>query len=448
MKRDRNAKLFRELSIREAQKNDDRTLKLSFSSEQPYDRWFGREILLHEPGAVDLRRLQEIGVLLWNHHADLPIGQIVSVALDEENHRCTAVVRFDSDEQSDLIYQKVLSGTLKGVSVGYRVTNWEDVEEGEASTNGRFTGPCSIAIRWEPMEISIVSVPADPSVGVGRSEEGYTVKESQMDGEENKKNQTAAKVAKPEGSEQKTAEPTGVQEPAEKHQETDVGEKKGMEAERERSMEILALCRNFGMDAAEFIKSGASVEEVKDAVLQKKAKEEHPVAVHIGEDDKEKFVKKARDGFAMHAGLTVEKPVEGADEYRGFSIVRMAEECLERAGERVKHGDEETMVRAALGNGTGMLSGILSNTANKSMAEGYAMAETTFQYWTKKVPTMISKMLPATACLKRRTWKKSKKERKSKTPSLLKVQLKPLWEPLLENSALPDRPLSMMTWAH
>ena len=38
---------------------------------------------------------------------------------------------------------------------------------GKQSSDGRFTGPCSIAKRWTPYEISIVSVPADPTVGVG-----------------------------------------------------------------------------------------------------------------------------------------------------------------------------------------------------------------------------------------------------------------------------------------
>lgn len=48
------------------------------------------------------------------------------------------------------------------------VDDWEEVLPGKKSTDGRFTGPCDIAKRWTPFEISIVSVPADPTVGVGR----------------------------------------------------------------------------------------------------------------------------------------------------------------------------------------------------------------------------------------------------------------------------------------
>lgn len=368
MKNKKNEKLFREFAIKSAEKNDSREISLSFSSEEPYDRWWGPEILLHEQDAVDLTRLKEIGVLLWNHHSDIPIGQVKDVQLDAVNHRCTAVVRFDTDEQSDLIYQKVLSGTLKGVSVGYVVNNWEEVESGKMSTNGRFTGPVSIATRWEPLEISIVSVPADPSVGVGRSGD-FQTKENEMDKKKQEENKASAPAA--------VKEPVQAKEP--EQQQADRGAE-----ERARVVEIMALCRKFDMDAEEFIKSGATIEKVKDKALEMKFKAEKPVTVTVGEDDREKFLKKAKDGFAMHAGLEVAKPVEGADEYRGFSIVRMAEECLIRAGERVDRRDPEAMVRAALGNGTGMLPGILSNVANKSMADAYQLAETTYQYWTKK----------------------------------------------------------------
>ena len=57
------------------------------------------------------------------------------------------------------------------MSVGYLVDVWEDVAANKKSSDGRFTGPCSIATKWTPHEISIVSIPADPTVGVGRSQD-------------------------------------------------------------------------------------------------------------------------------------------------------------------------------------------------------------------------------------------------------------------------------------
>lgn len=154
------------ISVREIDE-EKRQVELSFSSEEPYERWFGPEILSHNTGAVDLTRLNEIGCLLYNHDRDKVIGRIDNAWV--ENGRGKALVTFDSDEDSDKIYQKVKSGTLKGVSVGYQVDSWEEVSAGKVSSDGKHIGPCSIALRWLPYEISIVSIPADPSVGVGRS---------------------------------------------------------------------------------------------------------------------------------------------------------------------------------------------------------------------------------------------------------------------------------------
>lgn len=162
--------LTRELivnSIRAVEgEGNERKFILSFSSEEPYERWYGLEILDHTEGAIDLTRLNEIGCLLFNHNRDNVIGKINRAWL--ENNRGYAEVEFDTDDESEKIYQKVKSGTLKGVSVGYRVDSWEEVVANKTSADGKFTGPCSIARKWTPYEISIVSVPADPTVGVGR----------------------------------------------------------------------------------------------------------------------------------------------------------------------------------------------------------------------------------------------------------------------------------------
>ena len=122
---------------------NERKFTLSFSSEEPYERWYGLEILDHSPGAVDLTRLNEIGCLLFNHNRDKVIGKVNRAWLD--GGRGYAEVEFDTDEASEVIFQKVQSGTLKGVSVGYRIDSIEEVMAGKTSADGRFTGPCEIA---------------------------------------------------------------------------------------------------------------------------------------------------------------------------------------------------------------------------------------------------------------------------------------------------------------
>ena len=158
---------------------NERKFVLSFSSEEPYERWWGVEILSHAEGAMDLTRLNSIGCVLFNHDRDKVIGKVLRAWI--ENDRGQAEIEFDEDADSEVIYQKVKSGTLKGVSVGYRVTNWEEVAANKKSSDGRFDGPCDIAIRWEPFEVSIVSIPADPTVGVGRSQEEPVVTKPEME---------------------------------------------------------------------------------------------------------------------------------------------------------------------------------------------------------------------------------------------------------------------------
>lgn len=155
---------------------DTRRRTISFSSEEPYRRWFGLEILDHADGAVDLSRLNDVGVLLFNHKTDVVVGKVIRAWV--ENHRGMAEVEFDTDDEAEKIFGKVKSGTLKTTSVRYAVDAWEEVVAGKTSADGRFTGPCQIARKWTPLEVSIVSVPADATVGVGRSDEA----EPQADG--------------------------------------------------------------------------------------------------------------------------------------------------------------------------------------------------------------------------------------------------------------------------
>lgn len=161
--------------IRQVSSEDDtKTIEISFSSEEPYQRWYDHTEVLDHKG-VQLDRLNEIGVVLYNHNRDKVIGKVKKAWV--EDNRGLAVIELDDDEFSTEIYKKVESGTLKGVSVGYSIDTWEEVKAGKESTDG-FAGPCYIARRWTPYEISIVSIPADGTVGVGRSEDDTQTKDT------------------------------------------------------------------------------------------------------------------------------------------------------------------------------------------------------------------------------------------------------------------------------
>lgn len=138
-----------------------RTVELAFSSEIEVERWYGVEILDHSPESVRLDRLRDSGALLVNHDWEDQVGVVESVSIDADR-RGRAVVRFGRSARADEIFNDIVDGIRKHVSVGYRVLAAQLQEVRDEYTDVyRITD-------WEPYEISIVSVPADTTVGIGR----------------------------------------------------------------------------------------------------------------------------------------------------------------------------------------------------------------------------------------------------------------------------------------
>ena len=351
---------------------DSRTVELSFSSETPYGRWFGDEILCHDEECINLERFKNgLGTVLFNHDRDAVVGHIEKVWL--EDNRSKALVRFDTDEQSETIFQKVQSGTLQGVSVGYAINRYEVLEDEDTkSTNGRFNGPAYVVTDWEPLEISIVSVPADPTVGVGRSaEEIHTSIDTQED------NTRMDQEKNLEVQEVKSAPvETGL---------TQADLQKAMEQERKRTSEITAMFRDFDVEGAdEAIVLGKSVEEAREMVMDQLRARNKGVSVTMGEAESDKFRAAAQDAVLMAAGIPVADAAPGAQELRGYSMVEMARESLRReSGSTVNFGDNMELARAAI-NSTSTFPAIMSNLANKSVMVGFNEAETTYQIWAGK----------------------------------------------------------------
>jgi HK97 family phage major capsid protein/HK97 family phage prohead protease len=158
----KTGKLYRSAEFdRAAVKADERTVELSFSSEEPVQRFFGFEILDHGPGSADLSRLNAGGALLVDHDTSDQVG-VVERAEIGADRRGRAKVRFGNSTRANEIFQDVKDGIRRLVSVGYRIRKMvtEKVEEDVETLR---------AMSWTPLEISLVSVPADITVGVGRA---------------------------------------------------------------------------------------------------------------------------------------------------------------------------------------------------------------------------------------------------------------------------------------
>jgi len=236
---------------------EDRTFEFPFSSEYPVARYFGNEILSHEPKAADLSRLNDSAPLLFNHNPDKVIGVVERAYIDGKRRRGYARVRFSRNAFAQEILSDVKDGILRNVSFGYSIDKMEERGSGDF-----------VATAWSPYEISVVSVPADKTVGIGRSLEPTDDAAS------------AAPTPDPLPSMENTTPDLAVV------------RAEAAEAERSRIADISALCDKHGMAdlGRQLIESGRSIDEARAAVLDKMNIPQEPVnmsAAEIGLSEKE-----------------------------------------------------------------------------------------------------------------------------------------------------------------
>lgn len=134
---------------------------LTFSSETPVERWFGQEILDHTPEAVKLERINRGGALLLNHDRNQQIGVVLKAEITGDK-KGKALVKFSRSAKAEEVFLDVIDGIRSNVSVGYKYHELKLEREKDDESVYRVTS-------WEPCEISLEAIPADPNVGVGRS---------------------------------------------------------------------------------------------------------------------------------------------------------------------------------------------------------------------------------------------------------------------------------------
>lgn len=142
---------------------ENRTVEIAFSSEMTGERWYGTETLSHERSAVRLDRINNGGALLMEHNRSDQVGVVQKAWIDDDK-KGRAVVKFSKSARGQEIFQDVVDGVRQLVSVGYMIHG----ERVEKLDGGR---EAVTATDWEPYELSLVSIPFDDSVGVGRAME-------------------------------------------------------------------------------------------------------------------------------------------------------------------------------------------------------------------------------------------------------------------------------------
>lgn len=145
---------------------DNGTVRLSISSDQPYLRYNWAdgeqyyEVLDHSEGSVDLSRISNGASLLFNHKRDIQIGIINSPSI--EKGRCYVNAKLSNAPDVASYKTRVEEGILKDTSIGYEVTD-------EGTPIGEIDGVPAYKFKFAIHEASLVTIPADTTVGLGRS---------------------------------------------------------------------------------------------------------------------------------------------------------------------------------------------------------------------------------------------------------------------------------------
>ena len=174
---------------------DNRTIMIGVSSEEPVERRFGMEVLGHNEDEIDMSFMQQgRSPLLLDHDHTKQIGVVEEFGIDKENKRTVAKVRFSKNKMADEVYRDVLDGIRQNISVGYQVNSMEKEEEERDGV------PIYRVNSWKALEVSAVSIPADMSnqIGFARSKEAQKIEINPNSIEERKMENKVEETKTPE----------------------------------------------------------------------------------------------------------------------------------------------------------------------------------------------------------------------------------------------------------
>lgn len=336
-----------------------RTVELVFASETPVDMWYGTEILSCAPGAMRMGVRQQTMPLLFNHDMHDLLGVVERIWIGADR-LARALVRFGKDERGEWAMRQVDDGVLVNVSFMYRVFKWEEDTENDTLT----------ALEWEPYEITLATVPADPSVGVGRSADAAQENGVQLVRKAGAAPATASSTQPPAQIAQSTQEPAmpfrmqrhRLQEQAESTTSTGCTAtgttltattvengaagatetralQRGADAERQRMTEIEAICKRYDLGAdvrTGMIQRGATVEQARltaaDIVLERARAQGKPAA-DFGETHNPDLSKGDKARYSMIRAVN-------ASLSRDWSKAGFELECSNEIGKRLGRGPQ------------------------------------------------------------------------------------------------------------
>jgi hypothetical protein len=374
-------------------------LEFPFSSEEPYLRsnWWDEpwvEVLGHADGECDLTRLNAGAAVFVNHGLDKTedsplalIGRTVRAWI--EGGRGYVEVKLSRRDDMEGLIQDITDDLVPNVSVGYQILERTLIKQTEGAPDEyRVT-------KWQPMEVTLCDIPADATVGIGRSIEQpsqptrYTVVDLPEEGSFARGNDMSQAQQPASG---------GVQQP-----DLNAIRAEAIAAERTRAADIRTAVRSANLDAAyadELIDGNVTVDAARAAVLEKLAARTTAASISsradiqmIGDETENR-----RDFMAnaiMHRANPNIKLEDGSRQFAGLSLIELARDCLELRGIKTRGMDKMQIAQRAF-EGTSDLPSVLANVANKSLRQAYLSAPRTFTGWARQATASDFKTISRT----------------------------------------------------
>ena len=368
------------------------------------------EELIVNDNSVRLERMNNGAPFLDSHSSwslSSVMGSVVPGSVRIEGGKGYATIKLSSAPDVADAVHKIMEGTIRSVSVGYRVHEYKITKRDGQRELWQ-------AVDWEPMEVSAVAMPADAGAVIRSSKDG--AEPALHPCLITRQDQTAAILANKRGNQMaEDTLPGGDQTRAVVTPPAPVITPAAPTADAIRAeimattTTVLDLCARHGLDAkfgTDMIGRGVTLDAIRVAVLDKIAERDaaggrthEPTFAQVrGEAANDVAFRDGMELAIMHranpGGVTLTEP---ARQFRGMTLIEMAREALQRANVNVRGMSKLELAGAALGiqsgmqqrSNTGYHGGsdfpfILANVANKSLRAAYDGTPRTFTAWAKQ----------------------------------------------------------------
>jgi len=391
-------------------KRENRSVTASLSSETMVDKIFGKEILVHDQGAIDMSRAINGLPLLANHNKGaLPIGRVQNVHLGNDKKLRGTLQFSDATQEARDAWALVEDGTLTDLSISYRILDYEQQRNKEG-------GDVYSVTKWLPFEASVVTIPADSDVGIGRSLEITDSVPQPEDPEMDKPNIEngaggGANVSILDEVNERTQAGFAAGQRAEQARLTaiDTAERSlctALPTIADRIQALATHCRSdttitsesFNAHALKLIGSNDEPLAVSVPTSQGRAfsvpGDARRGIVEAGESENRRFFEGVTKALLEKGGGKIDpKEMEG-NQYRGWSMIDIADTSLKLAGVDTRGMSREQIAKRAIGmSGMRAVEGgaanyvtsdfpaVTANVATKMVFQGFEEADRTWDQW-------------------------------------------------------------------